>query len=194
MCTAHARVAPPRRALRRSRGACLSRQPWRASWDLFQPSAPRAGQLLLTPDLVSMAAISGEIFVLWSVVGSVGKSHLVTQCADVHHAMRPMHCAQSTAPNLQSECAQCNTPNAPNATHPMNQMQGAHNALRPMLCNALCNAMRPMQCAMQCAQCYALRDNAPNAMRYAMRPTQCAQLTAPIMQCAMQCATVCCCR
>ena len=102
MCTAHARVAPPRRALRRSRGACLSRQPWRASWDLFQPSAPRAGQLLLTPDLVSMAAISGEIFVLWSVVGIVGKSFLVTQCADVHHmqcaqCFRPMHGASDFA-------------------------------------------------------------------------------------------------
>ena len=118
----------------------------------FVPTVGAPGQL--TPDLVSMAAISGEIFVLWSVVGSVGKSHLVTQCADVHHAMRPMHCAQSTAPNLQSECAQCNTPNAHNATHPMNQMQCAHNALRPMLCNAL--------------------RNAPNAMRYAMRPMLCA--------------------
>ena len=43
----------------------------------FVPTVGAPGQLLLTPDLVSMAAISGEIFVLWSVVGSVGKSYLV---------------------------------------------------------------------------------------------------------------------
>ena len=136
----------------------------------FVPTVGAPGQL--TPDPVSMAAISGEIFVLWSVVGSVGKSHLVTQCADVHHAMRPMHRAQSTAPNLLSECAQCNTPKecAAQCNTPYEP-----NAGRPQ-----CIAPNAMQCATQCAQCNAL-CNAPNAMRYVtMRPTQCA------MQCAQR--------